>query len=114
MRSQKSGITHQDTTISLEQKRSTRKTYAFIRASTARSFMEKILYIDIFQESFQFQLPNGESSLPTYTGCFFSTILYFMVLLYGSLELAAVIARDNSDVTFLEIDTYFNDSYVFA
>ena len=105
--------TRRDTKSSLDHKISQRRDKNLLGSTRMTRMMSKTLSIDLFRESFQFQLPNGQSSLPSFTGTFFSMWLIFFLLLYGCLEMATVVMRSNSDVFLVEVDSYFDDTYVF-
>ena len=58
-------------------------------------------------------MPNKHHSLPSYTGLFFTSVLFLILLSYGGLELATVKQYGNTTITVNSIDTYFDSSYEF-
>ena len=68
------------------------------KPSSFKSVGKTIRKIDQFQESFHFQLPNGSSTLPTYQGAFFSTIMFLILIFYGTMELLTLSTNGNSTI----------------
>lgn len=95
-----------DTRASLQEKIKHRK------RSSNRSF-SSTLGIDLFKESFHFNLPNGKSHLSTSTGAIFSIIMICLISFYGIIELHALFNRKHTNFYLNELDGYFEEDYAF-
>ena len=67
----------------------------------------------MFAQDFEFALPTGSRSLPSYTGTFFSASLIILLIFYGVMELVALVAFGDSIITAYEIDSHFTSQDIF-
>ena len=105
------GFKHSHTLASMNARK--QKSTVTSKKKIGKSFKKRLRNLDQFQESFQFQLPNGQTSLPSYVGAFFSSVMMLLLICYGGLELITLWTNANSTITTNEVDSYFDGFYEF-
>ena len=105
------GLRRSDTLASLHARR--QKSTGTGKKKIGKSFKKRLRSLDQFQESFQFQLPNGQKTLPSYVGAFFSSVMMLLLFTYGGLELITLWTNANSTITTNEVDSFFDGFYEF-
>ena len=74
---------------------------------------DKVLNLDMFPSPFFFTLPNGQNSLPSKCGLFVTVILFITITFYGVTQLVTLSAYGNTTVMNNNIDSFYDEEYVF-